>query len=65
MVLFQEDGQEKLCDELFEKWGQSFGKTTQSKDKSTGITIIIMYISVIHSLNCMFSSHLIQNAVSN
>ena len=36
VLLFQEENQESLCEELLKKWEQFFGEKTKSEDKSSG-----------------------------
>ena len=36
-----------------------------SYDTSHMIRVLIIYLSMIHPLNCMFSGHLLQKAISN
>ena len=36
VLLFQEENQETLCEELLKKWEQFFGEKTKSEDKSSG-----------------------------
>ena len=39
--------------------------TTDDTDNGTGVRLIIIYLSIRRPSNCMFSGHLIQNALSN
>ena len=36
VLIFQEENQESLCEELLKKWEQFFGEKTKSEDKSSG-----------------------------